>query len=85
MWFRLFSRYHQSPTGLAGDSYTVLQRGLFVSSRAYLLRPEVVESIMILYRVTGKQMYRDWGWEVNCASPLPLLLGATPTPRENEC
>ncbi|KAI6646838.1 Alpha 1,2-mannosidase [Oopsacas minuta] len=29
----------------------------------YLLRPETVESYFVLWRVTGKQLYRDWAWE----------------------
>ena len=29
-----------------------------------LLRPETVESIFVLYRLTGKQEYRDMGWEI---------------------
>ncbi|PVU99670.1 hypothetical protein BB560_005467 [Smittium megazygosporum] len=27
-----------------------------------LLRPEMIESLMIMYRVTGDEKYRDWGW-----------------------
>jgi hypothetical protein len=29
-----------------------------------LLRPESIESLFILYRITGKQIYRDWGWKI---------------------
>lgn len=29
-----------------------------------LLRPETVESLFILYRITGKQIYREWGWKI---------------------
>ena len=29
-----------------------------------LLRPEYVESLYVLWRVTGEQRYRDWGWDV---------------------
>ena len=29
-----------------------------------ILRPETVESLFVLYRVTGDQVYRDWGWEI---------------------
>ncbi|KAJ1915870.1 Endoplasmic reticulum mannosyl-oligosaccharide 1,2-alpha-mannosidase [Mycoemilia scoparia] len=31
---------------------------------AYLLRPEVVESLMVLYRVTDNTVYQDWGWNI---------------------
>ncbi|XP_078605184.1 endoplasmic reticulum mannosyl-oligosaccharide 1,2-alpha-mannosidase-like isoform X3 [Branchiostoma floridae x Branchiostoma japonicum] len=29
-----------------------------------LLRPETVESLFYLYRLTGDQQYRDWGWKI---------------------
>ena len=29
-----------------------------------LLRPETVESIFVLYRLTGKPEYRDMGWNI---------------------
>jgi mannosyl-oligosaccharide alpha-1,2-mannosidase len=29
-----------------------------------LLRPETVESLMYMYRVTGDSKYQDWGWEM---------------------
>ena len=29
-----------------------------------LLRPETVESIFYLYRITGNKMYREWGWKI---------------------
>ena len=31
--------------------------------KAYILRPEVIESYLVLYRLTGDTKYRDWGWE----------------------
>ena len=30
----------------------------------YLLRPEVVESLFLLWRATHRQRYRDWGWQI---------------------
>jgi len=38
-------------------------RGQYDSDKAYILRPEVIESYFILYRVTGDRKYRDWAWE----------------------
>ncbi|KAI8902833.1 glycoside hydrolase [Globomyces pollinis-pini] len=29
-----------------------------------LLRPETVESLFIMYRITGKTIYREWGWKI---------------------
>jgi len=38
-------------------------RGQFDSDKGYILRPEVIESYFVLYRVTGDVKYREWGWE----------------------
>ena len=32
-----------------------------------MLRPETVESLFTLYRVTGDSVYQDWGWEITRA------------------
>jgi len=59
--------YTASPTHLGpeiayyeGDEGVQIHKGDGHS----LLRPEYVESLFILWRVTGEQQYRDWGWEV---------------------
>ncbi|EPY52046.1 mannosyl-oligosaccharide 1,2-alpha-mannosidase [Schizosaccharomyces cryophilus OY26] len=40
------------------DMYT------FKQDRHNLMRPETVESLFILYRITGKEIYREWGWNI---------------------
>lgn len=35
-----------------------------LSESYYILRPEVVESYMYLWRQTHDPIYRQWGWEV---------------------
>ncbi|KAM7500676.1 hypothetical protein LguiA_025090 [Lonicera macranthoides] len=35
-----------------------------VADRQNLLRPETVESLFVLYRITGDPKYRKWGWEI---------------------
>ncbi|KAG8417068.1 Belongs to the glycosyl hydrolase 47 [Metarhizium acridum] len=37
--------------------------GFWPSSRAYILRPETIESLYYAYRVTGDNKYRDMVWE----------------------
>jgi endoplasmic reticulum Man9GlcNAc2 1,2-alpha-mannosidase len=41
-------------------------RGPYVDpgARHSFLRPETVESLFVLYRVTGDQLYRDWGTDI---------------------
>jgi mannosyl-oligosaccharide alpha-1,2-mannosidase len=35
-----------------------------IDDRRYILRPEAIESVFILYRVTGKQIYADAAWRM---------------------
>jgi hypothetical protein len=30
----------------------------------YLLRPEIVESLFVLYRTTGDTIYQEYGWVI---------------------
>ncbi|KAJ1674112.1 hypothetical protein EV182_003939 [Spiromyces aspiralis] len=49
------------------DSLTIqqgLKDGYFVTKPWYILRPEVVESLFVLYRITGDELYRDWSWQI---------------------
>ncbi|KAJ2610073.1 hypothetical protein H4S08_003773 [Coemansia sp. RSA 1365] len=34
------------------------------SNRSYILRPETLESLMVMYRVTGDKIYKEWGWQI---------------------
>ena len=34
-----------------------------LSDHFYILRPEVIESYFVLYRLTRDPIYREWGWE----------------------
>ncbi|XP_069871232.1 endoplasmic reticulum mannosyl-oligosaccharide 1,2-alpha-mannosidase [Dipodomys merriami] len=34
------------------------------ADRHNLLRPETVESLFYLYRITGDRKYQDWGWDI---------------------
>jgi mannosyl-oligosaccharide alpha-1,2-mannosidase len=56
--------YHETKTGLGGEIYAFFADKMAVKDRANRLRPEAVESLMILHRVTGKDQYREWGWEM---------------------
>ncbi|KAJ1741089.1 hypothetical protein LPJ79_003786 [Coemansia sp. RSA 1821] len=41
------------------------QDGFYLGpNRSYILRPEALESIMIMYRITGDKMYKEWGWQI---------------------
>jgi len=35
-----------------------------ISDRRYILRPEAIESVFILYRITGEEKYLDAAWEM---------------------
>ena len=42
---------------------TVEARAVAQRQRHYILRPEVIESYFVLWRLTGDKKYRDWGWQ----------------------
>lgn len=57
--------YARTKTHL-GAEVVYIDRGhddISVGVPMYILRPEVVESYFVLYRLTGDQKYRDWAWE----------------------
>ena len=35
-----------------------------ITSKHYILRPEAIESVFYMYRITGDQYWRDRGWEM---------------------
>lgn len=59
--------YARSNTKLGPESFRFTEgaeaRALKTSEKYYILRPEVIESYFIMYRLTKDQKYRDWGWE----------------------
>jgi hypothetical protein len=65
---RMYSVTH---SGIAAEIYRAgspadAESGLLpdASAKHSLLRPETVESLFILYRITGEQIYRDWGAQI---------------------
>ncbi|KAJ2776829.1 hypothetical protein H4R18_005459 [Coemansia javaensis] len=38
--------------------------GITVTDANYILRPETLESLFVLHRVTGDPVYREWGWDI---------------------
>lgn len=37
---------------------------IHLDSRKYILRPEAIESVFYMYRITGEQYWRDMGWKM---------------------
>ncbi|KAL8606289.1 hypothetical protein ACOMHN_024185 [Nucella lapillus] len=69
--YTCYQTYARQPTRLAPEiTYFNLAPGaaedLIVKplDAHNLLRPETVESLFVLYRITGDQKYRDWGWQI---------------------
>eukprot|EP00027_Filamoeba_sp_ATCC50430_P001130 CAMPEP_0168557680 /NCGR_PEP_ID=MMETSP0413-20121227/9556_1 /TAXON_ID=136452 /ORGANISM="Filamoeba nolandi, Strain NC-AS-23-1" /LENGTH=602 /DNA_ID=CAMNT_0008588731 /DNA_START=65 /DNA_END=1873 /DNA_ORIENTATION=- len=80
-----FRLYDESPSGLAAERIKfdttpadsqVNQVPYKAVGYTYLLRPETIESIFMLYRITHDEKYRDWGWNIfesierHCKTPL---------------
>lgn len=59
--------YRRMPTGLAPEIIKFDRGDDFFVEHAdthNLLRPETVESLFVMWRVTHDQKYRDWGWSI---------------------
>lgn len=55
-------------TGIGPESFRFNDKYEAISPETdyyYILRPEVIESWFVLYRVTGDIKYREWCWKVN--------------------
>ncbi|KAJ0249058.1 Mannosyl-oligosaccharide 1,2-alpha-mannosidase MNS2 [Hirschfeldia incana] len=60
-----YNFYESTPTKLAGENY-VFNSGsdMSVGASSNILRPETVESLFYLWRLTGNKTYQDWGWNI---------------------
>lgn len=54
--------YARQPSQLGPETMKFPSRA--VSSAEYRLRPEVIESLLYLYRATGNETYREEGWKI---------------------
>jgi len=60
-----YRMYTKQPTGVAPEYVRFTPRSSMVPGEyAYHLRPETVESLFVLYRITHNEMYREWGWAI---------------------
>ncbi len=55
--------YRFTSSGI-GPEYFVFQPHMAVGDASYNMRPEVVESLFVLWRVTGDEKWRRYGWEI---------------------
>ncbi|BDA46113.1 Mannosyl-oligosaccharide 1,2-alpha-mannosidase IA [Coccomyxa sp. Obi] len=58
--------YHQMPSGLAPEYVEFGSSGMVTAEKARhnLLRPEALEAMFVLWRVTQKEIYREWAWDM---------------------
>ncbi|KAL1923954.1 uncharacterized protein VTP21DRAFT_6989 [Calcarisporiella thermophila] len=66
-----FEMYNRTRTGLAPeivyfdvDENAISDMLMKPRDQHYLLRPETVESLFILWRVTEDEKYREWAWKI---------------------
>lgn len=60
-----YNFYRTTPTKLAGENYFFHGgQDMSVGTSWNILRPETVESLMYLWRLTGNKTYQDWGWDI---------------------
>lgn len=60
-----YNFYQLTPTKLAGENYFFHPgQDMSVGTSWNILRPETVESLMYLWRLTGNKTYKEWGWNI---------------------
>ncbi|KAJ2827557.1 hypothetical protein IWW50_001833 [Coemansia erecta] len=61
-----YAMYQTTPTGLSPEIayFTPGTPDILPTDPRYILRPETIESLFILYRITGDRKYQDWGWRI---------------------
>ncbi|WCJ42300.1 Mannosyl-oligosaccharide 1 2-alpha-mannosidase MNS2 [Euphorbia peplus] len=60
-----YNFYQSTPTKLAGENYFFHPgQDMNVGTSWNILRPETVESLFYLWRLTGNKTYQDWGWNI---------------------
>ncbi|EFC44092.1 predicted protein [Naegleria gruberi] len=70
--------YKRQPTGIGCEivNFSSETDDFSLQAPHYILRPEAIESIFILYRLTGDKMYKEWGWNIfqsiekHCKTPI---------------
>ncbi|KAG9146800.1 hypothetical protein Leryth_005127 [Lithospermum erythrorhizon] len=60
-----YNFYQLTPTKLAGENYFFNEdQDMSVGTSWNILRPETIESLFYLWRLTGNKTYQDWGWNI---------------------
>ncbi|KDO41406.1 hypothetical protein CISIN_1g0083001mg, partial [Citrus sinensis] len=60
-----YNFYQSTPTKLAGENYFFRDgQDMSVGTSWNILRPETVESLFYLWRLTGNKTYKEWGWNI---------------------
>ncbi|GMI08500.1 hypothetical protein TrRE_jg6052 [Triparma retinervis] len=64
-----YAMYERTDTGLAAEAVWFNDKGLedfrpVHSMKWNILRPETLESLFVLYQVTGDVKYREWSWKI---------------------
>ncbi|PKA51372.1 Mannosyl-oligosaccharide 1,2-alpha-mannosidase MNS2 [Apostasia shenzhenica] len=60
-----YNFYESTPTKLAGENYFFRDgQDMHVGTSWNILRPETIESLMYLWRLTGNKTYKEWGWNI---------------------
>ncbi|KAH7305936.1 glycosyl hydrolase family 47 protein [Stachybotrys elegans] len=64
-WHRGIAEHHDEADPAAIAEAQRIPPGITkISDARYILRPEAVESVFVMYRVTGEEKWRDMGWHM---------------------
>lgn len=55
---------YNTSTGLAPEKVEFREEGMVIIDPAFKLRPEVAESLFVLFQVTQDTKYQNWSWKI---------------------
>lgn len=59
-----YEMYRISPHGLAPETVLFDSEHMVAGAKDYRLRPETLESLFYLYRISENKTYQDWSWNI---------------------
>ena len=59
-----YQMFHRQKAGVSPEYVRFNDAGMQIGVDFYILRPETVETMMYLWRITKDQKWRDKGWEI---------------------
>lgn len=61
---KTYEKWYATASNLSAEAFSLKTYPMTIEDTSYKLRPEFIESLFYLYRLTGEEHYREKGWEI---------------------